>query len=67
MSLSTKLTIIFVSASYSTFIKSCTACPLGLHFAKETCWMHDGCCYHPDMGCLFWRDNALGLLFGQGH
>jgi hypothetical protein len=48
-----------VTATYGKFIKSCTARPLGPKFAKETHWLHDGCYYHPDMGCLFWCDDAM--------
>jgi hypothetical protein len=59
MALGAQLTITFVDAGYSKFIKSCTVCPLGLKFAKETCWLHNGCYYHPDMGCLFWCDDTM--------
>jgi hypothetical protein len=59
MSLGAQLTVTFVDAGYGKFIKSCTARPLGPKFAKETRWLHNGCYYHPDMGCLFWCDDAL--------
>jgi hypothetical protein len=59
MDLGAQLTITFVDAGYSKFIKSCTAHPLGPKFAKERRWLHNGCYYHPDMGCLFWCDKAM--------
>jgi hypothetical protein len=59
MSLSAQLTVIFVGTSYSKFIKSCTAHPLGPKFAKGMHWLHNGCYYHPNMGCLFWCNNAM--------
>jgi hypothetical protein len=59
MALSAQLTITFVDAGYGKLIIRCTAHPLGLKFAKETRWLHNGCYYHPDMGCLFWCDDAV--------
>jgi hypothetical protein len=59
MSLGAQLTIAFVNTADGTIVKHCTARPLGPQFAKETRWLHTGCYYHPDMGCLFWCDNAL--------
>jgi hypothetical protein len=62
MSLSAELTDIFVSASYGKFIKSCTVHPLSLKFTKEMRRMHNSCYYHPDMGCLFWCEDAIQPL-----
>jgi hypothetical protein len=62
MSLSAQLTIAFINAADSTVIKYCTACPLRPQFAKETRWLHTGCYYHLDMGCLFWFDDTLQPL-----
>jgi hypothetical protein len=62
MSLCTELTIIFASASYNKFIKSCTACPLSPKFAEKTWWMHDSCYYHLDIWCLFWCDDTIQPL-----
>jgi hypothetical protein len=59
MALGAQLTITFVDTGYGKFIKSCTARPLGSKFAKETRWLDNGCYYHPDMGCLFWCDDAM--------
>jgi hypothetical protein len=59
MALSAQLTITFIDTRYGKFIKSCTVHLLGPKFAKETCWLHNSCYYHPDMGCLFWCDNAM--------
>jgi hypothetical protein len=61
-SLGAQLTIAFINATNSTIVKYCTMHPLGPQFAKETCWLHTGCSYHPDMGCLFRGDNALQPL-----
>jgi hypothetical protein len=59
MSLGAQLTVAFVNAADGSVVKYCTARPLGPQFAKETRWLHTGCYYHPDMGCLFWCDDAL--------
>jgi hypothetical protein len=59
MSLGAQLTVTFIHAGYGKFIKSCTVRPLGPKFAKETRWLHNGCYYHPDMGCLFWCDDEM--------
>jgi hypothetical protein len=62
MSLGAQLTIAFVNTADGTVVKYCTARPLGPQFAKETRWLHTGCYYHPDMGCLFWCNDALQPL-----
>jgi hypothetical protein len=59
MSLGAQLTITLISTSYGKFIKGLTAHPLGPKVLKETCWLHNGCYYHPDMGCLFWCNDSL--------
>jgi hypothetical protein len=62
MSLSAQLTIAFVNATDGSVVKYCTVHPMGPQFAKETRWLHTGCYYHSDMGCLFWCDDALQPL-----
>jgi hypothetical protein len=59
MSLGAQLTVTFVDTGYGKSIKSCTACALSPKFTKEMHWLHIGCYYHPDMGCLFWCEDAM--------
>jgi hypothetical protein len=59
MLLGAQLTVIFVDARYGKFIKICTVRPLGPKFTQETHWLHIGCYYHSDMGCVFWCDDAI--------